>query len=187
MEALPPCIKTIGMFLNLGGGCLSFHNPLTQEHLATLPTRFPPAGVLPALGLSQGRLRLRCGLPPPSHVFLGRSSTYRRPGGAGWRRWHIGDVPFHSVRAVIQKFEELAEWDADLGLTSSFSCSTLTSGVEAVGSPRSIQGSEYRERRLNSTEDNKQTNQQRDPLQRCLGNSRHSTGTTTNDPSVCWF
>lgn len=109
LEALPPCIKTIGLFLNLAGGCLSFHNPLTQEHLVALPTRFPPAGVRPAVGLSQGRLRLRSGLPPPSHVFLGQSSTYRRPSGAGWHRWRIGDVPFRSVRAVIQKFEELAE------------------------------------------------------------------------------
>ncbi|CAG06380.1 unnamed protein product [Tetraodon nigroviridis] len=77
--SVPPQIKTIGVFLNIGGGILSFHNPLTQEHLATLPTLFHPAGVRPALCLGQGRIRLRSGLPPPSHVFLCRNSNYRGP------------------------------------------------------------------------------------------------------------
>ncbi|XP_035615565.1 uncharacterized protein LOC118373522 [Oncorhynchus keta] len=124
--AVPPQIKTLGLFLNMGGGTLSFHNPLTQEHLATLPTRFSHAGVRPALGLGQGRLRLRCGLPPPPHVFLSRASDYRGPTGAGGGRWRR-DMPFRSVRMVIQKFEELAVSDSDSGLVSSFgsSCSTL--------------------------------------------------------------
>ena len=126
--AVPPQIKTLGIFLNMGGGVLSFHNPLTQEHLATLPTRFGPTGVTPALGLGQGRLRLRCGLPPPPHIFLSRHSAYRGPSGAGGGRWRR-DVDFQSVRTVIQKFEELAVSDSDSGLVSSFgsSCSTLAS------------------------------------------------------------
>nr|XP_046244618.1 probable E3 ubiquitin-protein ligase MID2 isoform X2 [Scatophagus argus] len=128
LSTVPPQIKTIGVFLNIGGGALSFHNPLTQEHLATLPTHFNPAGVLPALGLGQGRLRLRCGLPPPPHVFLSKNSAYRgpcEPSGGRWRR----EIPFRSVRKVIQKFEELAVSDSDSGLVSSFgsSCSTLAS------------------------------------------------------------
>ncbi|XP_059187080.1 probable E3 ubiquitin-protein ligase MID2 [Centropristis striata] len=125
---VPPQIKTLGVFLNMGGCTLSFHNPLTQEHLATLPTRFDPAGVVPALALGQGRLRLRCGLPPPAHVFLSKDSAYRGPCGAGGGRWRR-EIPFHSVRIVIQKFEELAVSDSDSGLVSSFgsSCSTLAS------------------------------------------------------------
>ncbi|XP_060902143.1 uncharacterized protein LOC132980184 [Labrus mixtus] len=125
---VPPQIKTLGVFLNIGGGALSFHNPLTQEHLATLSTRFHRAGVRPALGLRQGRLRVRCGLPPPAHVFLSKDSTYRGPRGAGGGRWQR-ELPFHSVRKVIQKFEELAVSDSDSGLVSSFgsSCSTLVS------------------------------------------------------------
>ncbi|KAM4628409.1 cardiomyopathy-associated protein 5 [Polymixia lowei] len=128
LHAVPPQIKTLGVFLNMGGGALSFHNPLTQERLATLPTRFGPTGVLPALGLGQGRLRLHCGLPPPPHVFLSRASAYRRPCGAGGGRWRR-DVSFQSVRTVIQRFEELAVSDSDSGLVSSFgsSCSTLVS------------------------------------------------------------
>ncbi|KAM3875273.1 uncharacterized protein ACN63O_000329 [Diretmus argenteus] len=109
---VPPQIKTLGVFLNVGGGGLSFYNPLTQEHLATLPTRFSPTGVLPALGLGQGRLRLRCGLPPPPHIFLSRASAYRGPCGASGGRWHR-DVPFQSVRTVIQKFENLAVLDSN--------------------------------------------------------------------------
>ncbi|KAL0973359.1 hypothetical protein UPYG_G00202430 [Umbra pygmaea] len=128
LHAVPPHIKTLGVFLNIGGGVLSFYNTLTQEHLATLPTRFSPTGVCPALGLGQGRLRFHCGLPPPPHVFLSRTSTYRGPSGAGGGRWHR-DVPFQSVRTVIQKFEELTVSDSDSGLVSSFgsSCSTLAS------------------------------------------------------------
>lgn len=128
LGTVPPQIKTIGVFLNMGGGVLSFHNPLTQEHLTTLPTRFDPAGVLPALSLCQGRLRLRCGLPPPSFVFLSKDSTYRGPRGAGGGRWRR-EVNFQSVRKVIQKFEELAMSDSDSGLVSSFgsSCCTLAS------------------------------------------------------------
>lgn len=125
---VPPQIKTLGVFLNIGGGALSFHNPLTQEHLATLPTRFNPAGVLPALSLGQGRLRLRCGLPPPLHVFLSKDSSYRGPCGAGRGQWRR-EILFQSVREVIQKFEELAVSDSDSGFLSSFgsSCSTLAS------------------------------------------------------------
>ncbi|KAM7399752.1 hypothetical protein PAMP_018998 [Pampus punctatissimus] len=125
---VPPQIKTLGVFLNIGGGALSFHNPLTQEHLATLPTRFDPAGVFPALGLGQGRLRLRSSLPPPPHVFLSKDSAYRGACSAGGVRWRR-EIPFQSVRKVIQKFEELAMSDSDSGLVSSFgsSCSTLAS------------------------------------------------------------
>ncbi|XP_035803394.2 uncharacterized protein LOC118470186 [Amphiprion ocellaris] len=125
---VPPQIKTFGVFLNIGGGTLSFHNPLTQEHLTTLPTSFSPGGVLPTLGLGQGRLRLRCGLPPPPHVFLSKDSAYRGPCRADGSRWRR-EVPFQSVRKVIQKFEELALSDSDSGLVSSFgsSCSTLAS------------------------------------------------------------
>lgn len=135
---VPPQIKTIGTFLNVGGGILSFHNPVTQEHLATLPTRFSPAGVLPALSLGQGRLRLRCGLPPPPHVFLSKDSAYRGRCGTGGGRWHR-DIPFKSVRKVIQKFEELALSDSDSGFLSSFrsSCSTLTS-LPDLGIPGSV-------------------------------------------------
>lgn len=135
LSAVPPRIKTVGVFLNLGGGVLSLHNPVTQEHLATLPTRFNPAGVLPPLGLGQGRLRLRCGLPPPLHVFLCRDSTYRGSCGRGGTQWQRG-IPFKPVRKVIQKFEELALSDSDSGFLSSFgsSCSTLTS-IPDVGIP----------------------------------------------------
>ncbi|KAJ8367847.1 hypothetical protein SKAU_G00078750 [Synaphobranchus kaupii] len=126
LPAVPPQVKTVGVFLNMGGGALSFHNALTQEHLATLPSRFS-LGVRPALGLGQGRLRLRCGLPPPPHVFLCRRSAYRCPAGAGAGRWRR-DVRFHSVRTFIQKFEELSVVESDSGLMSSFgSCSTLAS------------------------------------------------------------
>ncbi|KAI1893861.1 hypothetical protein AGOR_G00128020 [Albula goreensis] len=126
LPVVPPQMKTVGVFLNMGGGALSFHNALTQEHLATLPSRFGP-GVRPALCLGQGRLRLRCGLPPPPHVFLCRSSAYRCPAGAGVGRWRR-DVRFHSVRSFIQKFEELSIAESDSGLVSSFgSCSTLAS------------------------------------------------------------
>lgn len=125
---VPPQIKTVGVFLNIGGCTLSFHNPLTQEHLATLPTRFGPAGVLPALNLGQGHLRLRSGLPAPLHIFLSKDSAYRRPPGIGAGRWRR-EIPFQSVRKVIQKFEELAASDSDSGFLSSFasSCSTSAS------------------------------------------------------------
>ncbi|XP_047451018.1 uncharacterized protein LOC125014045 [Mugil cephalus] len=138
LRTVPPQIKTLGVFLNVGGGTLSFHNPLTQEHLATLPTRFSPAGVLPALGLGQGILRLRCGLPPPPHVFVSKDSAYRGPAGAGEGRWRR-EVSFRPVRTVIQKFEELALSDSDSGLVSSFgsSCSTLAS-LPDVGIPGSF-------------------------------------------------
>ncbi|XP_029923385.1 uncharacterized protein LOC115370497 [Myripristis murdjan] len=133
---VPPQIKTIGVFLNIGGGALSFHNPVNQEHLATLPTHFSPIGVLPALGLGQGRLKLRSGLPPPPHVFLSRNSSYRGPSEAGRGRWHR-DIPFQSVRTVIQKFEELSVSDSDSGLVSSFgsSCSTLASLPDPAPGP----------------------------------------------------
>lgn len=134
---VPPQIKTVGVFLNIGGGALSFHNSLAQEHLATLPTRFDPAGVIPALSLGQGRLRLRCGLPPPPHVFLSKDSTFRALRGAAEGRWRR-EIPFQSVRRVIQKFEELVVSDSDSGFLSSFgsSSSTLASlsdlGVQAM-------------------------------------------------------
>lgn len=123
---VPPHIKTIGVFLNFGGGILSFHNALTQEHLATLPTLFHPAGVRPALCLGQGRIRLRSGLPPPSHVFLCKNSTYRGPCRAGTGRW-AGETQSQSVRKAIQKFEELSVSNPESGVQSSFgsSCYTL--------------------------------------------------------------
>ncbi|XP_033935930.1 probable E3 ubiquitin-protein ligase MID2, partial [Pseudochaenichthys georgianus] len=126
--SVPPQIKTLGVFLNMGGGVLSFHNALTREHLTSLPTLFPPVGVTPALGLNQGRLRVRCGIPPPPHVFLGKDSAYRGPCGAGGGRWSR-EIPFQPVRKVIQKFEELAVSDSDSGLVSGSgsSCSTLAS------------------------------------------------------------
>ncbi|XP_014873962.1 uncharacterized protein LOC106937119 isoform X2 [Poecilia latipinna] len=107
---VPPRIKTLGIFLSFEGGILSFHNPLTQEHLVTLPTRFSPSGVLPALGLGQGKLRLHCGLPTPPYVFLGKDSTFRGPCGPNRVWWHRA-VPFQSVKTVIQKFEKLASSD----------------------------------------------------------------------------
>ncbi|XP_013881151.1 uncharacterized protein LOC106530123 isoform X2 [Austrofundulus limnaeus] len=121
---VPPKIKTLGIFLNVGGGTISFYNPLTQEHLASLPTRFSPAGVLPFLSLGQGKLRLRCGLPPPSFVFLGKSSAYRgrcKPSGAQWR----SDVSFPLVRRVIEKFERLAS-NSDSDPVSSFASSSCS-------------------------------------------------------------
>ncbi|KAF3693120.1 E3 ubiquitin-protein ligase Midline-1 [Channa argus] len=135
---VPPQIKIVGVFLNTGGGALSFHNTLTQEHLATLPTRFSSAGVLPALGLGQGRLKMRCGLPPPPYVFLSKQSTYRRPCGAGRGRWYR-EIPFQSVRKVIQKFEELAVSDSDSSIVSSFGSSCSTSGsVPDLGIPGTL-------------------------------------------------
>ncbi|XP_061137201.1 uncharacterized protein LOC133155705 [Syngnathus typhle] len=107
LNIVPPQIKTIGLFLNFGGGALSFHNPVTQEHLVTLPTRFNPLGVLPTVGLAQGWLRLRCGLPPPLHVFLSKNSAFRGPCGSGRGRGRR-DISFQSVRKVIQKFEEMS-------------------------------------------------------------------------------
>ncbi|KAG7478720.1 cardiomyopathy-associated 5-like isoform X1 [Solea senegalensis] len=120
---VPPQIKSLGVFLNIGGGALSFHNPVTHEHLATLPTRFSATGVRPALGLGQGCLRLRCCLPPPPHIFLSKDSTYKGPcvtGGSQWRR----DIPFKSVRRVIQTFEQLAVVESDSGVMSSFRSSS---------------------------------------------------------------
>ncbi|XP_061638683.1 uncharacterized protein LOC133482508 [Phyllopteryx taeniolatus] len=107
LNTVPPQIKAIGLFLNFGGGALSFHNPVTQEHLVTLPTRFNPSGVLPTLGLGQGWLRLRCGLPAPLYVFLSKNSAFRGPCGASRGSWHK-HIPFQSVRKVIQVFEELS-------------------------------------------------------------------------------
>ncbi|XP_019950540.2 uncharacterized protein [Paralichthys olivaceus] len=132
LYTVPPQIKSLGIFLNIGGGALSFHNPLTHEHLATLPTRFGTAGVLPALGLGQGRLRLRCGLPPPPHVFLSKDSTYKGPGAASRGRW-CREIPFWSVRKVIQKFEELAVSDSDSGVVSSFGSSLAS--LPDLGNP----------------------------------------------------
>lgn len=130
---VPPKIKTLGIFLNVGGGTLSFYSPLTQEHLASLPTRFSPAGVRPGLSLGQGKLRLCCGLPPPSFVFLGKDSAYRgrcKPSGAQWR----SEVPFPLVRRVIQKFESLASSGSGSDPGSSFASSSwsLTSSPEGV-------------------------------------------------------
>ncbi|KAB5550141.1 hypothetical protein PHYPO_G00050400 [Pangasianodon hypophthalmus] len=126
LPSVPPHLKTVGVFLNVGGASLTFHNPLTEELLATIPSVFTPP-LSPAFQLGQGRLKLRPGLPPPNHVFLSRNSAYRGPEGAGRGRWRR-DVAFGSVRAVIQKFEEMAASDSDSGLMSSCSSnSTLTS------------------------------------------------------------
>ncbi|KAK3531622.1 hypothetical protein QTP70_025813 [Hemibagrus guttatus] len=126
LPSVPPQLKTVGIFLNVGGASLTFHNPLTEELLATIPSIFTPP-LCPAFQLGQGRLKLRPGLPPPNHVFLSRNSAYRGPKGAGRGRWRR-DVAFGSVRPVIQKFEEMAASDSDSGLTSSCSSnSTLTS------------------------------------------------------------
>ncbi|XP_026994641.2 uncharacterized protein LOC113637896 [Tachysurus fulvidraco] len=126
LPSVPPQIKTVGMFLNVGGSSITFHNPLTEELLATIPSFFTPP-LCPAFQLGQGRLKLRSGLPPPNHVFLSRNSAYRGPEGAGRGRWRR-DVAFGSVRPVIEKFEEMAGSDSESGLTSSCSSnSTLTS------------------------------------------------------------
>ncbi len=117
LPSVPPQLKTVGVFLNMGGASITFHNPVTQEFLAAIPAHFS-APLHPALQLGQGRLKLRPGLPPPNHVFLSHSSAYRGPGGAGSGRWRR-DVAFGSVRAVIQKFEEIS--DSDSGLVSSIS------------------------------------------------------------------
>ncbi|XP_057695461.1 uncharacterized protein LOC130917790 isoform X2 [Corythoichthys intestinalis] len=121
LNTVPPQIKTIGLFLNFGGGALSFHNPVTQEHLVTLPTHFNPSGVLPTLGLGQGWLKLRCGLPPPLYVFLSKNSAYRGPCGPSRGLWQR-DIPFQSVRKFIQKFEELSA--SNLALNPSFGSSS---------------------------------------------------------------
>lgn len=115
---IPPQLKTVGVFLNVGGASITFHNPVTQEFLAAVPSHFS-VPLRPALQLGQGRLKLRPGLPPPNHVFLSPSSTYRGPGGAGSGRWRRG-LSFGSVRAVVQKFEEMSTVsDSDSGLVSS--------------------------------------------------------------------
>ena len=124
---VPPHIKTIGVFLNFGGGVLSFHNPVTEEHLATLPTLFHPAGVRPTLCLGQGRIRLRSGLPPPSHVFLCKHSTYRGPCEARTGR-RDRETQFRSVRKAIQKFEELSASNPESGFQSSSGSSCLPLG-----------------------------------------------------------
>lgn len=126
LPSVPPQLKTVGVFLNVGGACLTFHNPLTEELLAVIPSIFTPP-LCPAFQLGQGRLKLRPGLPPPNHVFLSRNSTYRGPEEVGRGQWRR-DVAFGSVRAVIQKFEEMVASDSDSGLMSSCSSnSTLTS------------------------------------------------------------
>ncbi|XP_066501107.1 uncharacterized protein [Hoplias malabaricus] len=126
LPSIPPQLKTVGVFLNVGGASLTFHNPLTQELLAAIPSHFS-LPLCPALQLGHGRLKLRPGLPPPTHVFRSRGSAYRGPEGAGTGRWRR-DVPFGSVRTVIQKFEKMATSDSDSGLTSSYdSSSTLAS------------------------------------------------------------
>ncbi|TSK67156.1 putative E3 ubiquitin-protein ligase MID2 [Bagarius yarrelli] len=126
LPSIPPQLKTVGVFLNVGGASLTFHNPLTEELLAAIPSLFTPP-LCPAFQLGQGRLKLRPGLPPPNHVFLSGNSAYRGPEGAGRGRWRR-DVAFGSVRSVIQKFEEMAASDSDSGLMSSCSSnSTLTS------------------------------------------------------------
>ncbi|XP_048017312.1 ret finger protein-like 4B [Megalobrama amblycephala] len=118
LPSVPPQLKTVGVFLNVGGASITFHNPVTQEFLAAVPSHFS-VPLRPALQLGQGRLKLRPGLPPPNHVFLSPSSAYRGPGGAGSGRWRR-DVSFGSVRAVVQKFEEMsAVSDSDSGLVSS--------------------------------------------------------------------
>ncbi|XP_046719102.1 uncharacterized protein LOC124394721 isoform X1 [Silurus meridionalis] len=128
LPSIPPQLKTVGVFLNVGGASLTFHNPLTEELLAAIPSIFTPP-LRPAFQLGQGRLKVRPGLPPPNHVFLSRNSSYRGPEGVGRWQWSR-DVAFGSVRPVIQKFEEMATSDSDSGLMSSCSStssSTLTS------------------------------------------------------------
>lgn len=126
LPSIPPHLKTVGVFLNVGGSSLTFHNPLTQELLAAIPSHFTPP-LCPAFQLGHGRLKLRTGLPPPSHVFLSRCSGYQGLGGAAGGRWRR-DIAFGSVRTVIQKFEEIAASDTDSGLmTSCSSSSTLAS------------------------------------------------------------
>lgn len=126
LPSVPPQLKTVGVFLNVGGASLTFHNPLTEELLAAIPSIFTPP-LCPSFQLGQGRLKLHPGLPPPDHVFLCRNSAYRGPEGAGRQRWRR-DVAFGSVRVVIQKFEEIAASDSDSGLMSNCSSeSTLTS------------------------------------------------------------
>ncbi|XP_076850556.1 E3 ubiquitin-protein ligase Midline-1 isoform X2 [Brachyhypopomus gauderio] len=125
LPSVPPQLKTVGMFLNVGGFSLTFHNPLTQELLTAIPSHFTPP-LCPAFQLGQGRLKLRPGLPPPSHVFLSCSSAYRGPRGAGRGHWRR-DVAFGSVRSVIQRFEEMATSDSDSGLMSSYSSSSQAS------------------------------------------------------------
>ncbi|XP_026870696.2 uncharacterized protein LOC113580388 isoform X2 [Electrophorus electricus] len=125
LPSVPPQLKTVGVFLNVGGFSLTFHNPLTQELLTAIPSHFIPP-LCPAFQLGQGRLKLRPGLPPPSHIFLSCSTAYRGPEGAGGGRWKR-DVAFRSVRTVIQKFEEMAMSDSDSGLMSSYSSSSQAS------------------------------------------------------------
>ncbi|XP_073718937.1 ret finger protein-like 4A-like protein 1 [Misgurnus anguillicaudatus] len=126
LPSIPPQLKTVGVFLNVGGASLTFHNPVTQEFLAAIPSRFT-VPLRPALQLGQGKLKLRPGLSPPNHVFLGHNSAYRGPGGAGAGRWRR-DVSFGSVKAVIEKFEEISGGsDSDSGLVSGF-CSSSTLG-----------------------------------------------------------
>ncbi|XP_062872594.1 chordin [Trichomycterus rosablanca] len=96
--SVPPQLKTVGVFLNVGGASITFHNPLTQELLAAIPSRFA-APLRPAFQLGQGRIKLRPGLPPPSHVFLSRNSTYRGPERALRGRWRQ-DVAFGSVTGM---------------------------------------------------------------------------------------
>ncbi|XP_072547528.1 uncharacterized protein [Salminus brasiliensis] len=134
LPSVPPQLKTVGVFLNVGGLSLTFHNPLTQELLTAIPARFTPP-LCPAIQLGHGKLKLRPGLPPPSHVFLSCGSAYRGPEGAGRGRWRQ-DVPFSSVRTVIQKFEEMAASDTDSGLMSGYSSSsTLASLPESSPAP----------------------------------------------------
>ncbi|XP_056330010.1 erythroid membrane-associated protein-like [Danio aesculapii] len=120
LPSIPPQLKTVGVFLNVGGASITFHNTVTQEFLAAIPAHFS-IPLRPAIQLAEGRIKLRPGLPPPSHVFLSHSSAYRGPGGAGPGRWRR-DVCFGSVRAVIQKFEQISSVsDSDSGLVSTVS------------------------------------------------------------------
>ncbi|KAK7882804.1 hypothetical protein WMY93_028978 [Mugilogobius chulae] len=106
--SVPPGIKTVGLFLNVNGGVISFYNTLSHEHLVSLPTRFDPGGVVPAFALGQGRLKIRTGLTSPPLVFHSKNSGYRgvhQGTEAGlWRR----GLAFRSVKKVVEKFEELA-------------------------------------------------------------------------------
>lgn len=135
LPSVPPQLKTVGVFLNVGGASLTFHNPLTEELLAAIPSLFTPP-LCPAFQLGQGRLKLRPGLPPPHHVFLSCNSGYRGPEGAG-RGWWRRDVAFGSVRSVIQKFEEMAASDSDSGLTSSCSSNSTLMSIPDLSSETS--------------------------------------------------
>ncbi|CAB1427624.1 unnamed protein product [Pleuronectes platessa] len=70
LYTVPPQIKSLGIFLNIGGGALSFHNPLTHEHLATLATLLQHRWGAPGSGPGPG---------PPEAALRSASSSPRLP------------------------------------------------------------------------------------------------------------